>query len=84
MLARFTPPEIIGARNLQVGLAIKRGGEGHVVEGLWRSIRTRVRLHALNTVFSLVWRKLTLQFFRKDVWLKRKKRDNLVDCHNKR
>lgn len=52
---------------LQIRFAVKRCGEGHIVEcASWSSLKW---WHSLDTVFSLIWRQLTTQLIRKDVWL---------------
>lgn len=52
---------------LQIRFAVKRCGEGHVVKcASWSSLKW---WHSLDTVFGLIWRQLTTQLIRKDVWL---------------
>lgn len=58
--------------DLQVTFAIERRREGHVVKGIAWGIGSTVWLHALNTVFCLVWGQLPLQLFRQDVRLEKK------------
>jgi hypothetical protein len=53
---------------LEVGLAVERGGEGHVVERAGRR-RPAVGWHARHAVLRLVRRQLAPQLLRSDVWL---------------
>lgn len=52
---------------LQIGLAIKCCGEGHVVQGVGNTIRALVWLHALDAVFGLVGWQLATELIRQDV-----------------